>query len=422
MKRLIRTVAVAWILGLALCGFGYWWSLDAPPPDTSDLRVERPEIPEEENGWTYFVRAAEAVDMPEDTYSSERVRQLLDGEIWDEALARELFERNEEAFELWQKGLDCTTAVMSREEALDLDCRPPFSRMRNLAMLASLRAEYDHRQGRDEEAFADGLRVVRYGHWIQGAKGPLVNYLVGTALGATGCGQLREMLPDAELAADRMKSYVEQLGRYTPTGEALADSHRVEYAWMARFFAEDGLFAEADVKWSKGVASFLYHRNRTIRMLARLARGHIRNAPWVYADRVLPEMPEIPDFEDPLMNLKLVLKRNPIARLLVVMTWSALEAYHDDKCELELQVSATRVLMALKAYKAENDALPESLGDLVPEYIAEVPQDPYDGQPLRYSREKEIIYSVGEDLEDGGGAPEGTEEGQGADPTFRIAF
>ncbi len=104
------------------------------------------------------------------------------------------------------------------------------------------------------------------------------------------------------------------------------------------------------------------------------------------------------------------------------MSTPTLSKQHLRKCELELEVSATRVLMALKAYKAENGALPESLDELVPEYIAEVPRDPFDGQPLRYSREKKIIYSVGEDLEDDGGAPEDTEEGEGADPTFRIRF
>ena len=44
--------------------------------------------------------------------------------------------------------------------------------------------------------------------------------------------------------------------------------------------------------------------------------------------------------------------------------------------------------------------LPETLESLVPELLAAVPADPFDGKPLRYSREDAVVYSVGEDLKD----------------------
>jgi hypothetical protein len=78
-------------------------------------------------------------------------------------------------------------------------------------------------------------------------------------------------------------------------------------------------------------------------------------------------------------------------------------------------------LIAIKAYKIENGKLPPNLEELVPDYILEVPKDPFDGNPIRYSAEKKIIYSVGPDLIDSGGS-----EGEGwqkmEDPTFKIEF
>ena len=47
--------------------------------------------------------------------------------------------------------------------------------------------------------------------------------------------------------------------------------------------------------------------------------------------------------------------------------------------------------------------LPETLDALVPEYIDAVPADDFDGQPMRYSPEKKLIWSVNENLEDDGG-------------------
>ena len=57
----------------------------------------------------------------------------------------------------------------------------------------------------------------------------------------------------------------------------------------------------------------------------------------------------------------------------------------------------------MKAFKMEKGALPESLDQLAPDYIDAVLLDDFDGRPLRYSREKKILYSVGKDLEDSGG-------------------
>ena len=55
--------------------------------------------------------------------------------------------------------------------------------------------------------------------------------------------------------------------------------------------------------------------------------------------------------------------------------------------------------------------LPETLQALVPDYLPAVPRDPFDGQPFRYSTERRIIYSVGEDLTDDGGT-RGYEQGR----------
>jgi len=50
--------------------------------------------------------------------------------------------------------------------------------------------------------------------------------------------------------------------------------------------------------------------------------------------------------------------------------------------------------------------LPKSLDNLVPAYMEIVPEDPFNGQSLRYRRLKTgfVVYSVNEDLSDNGGA------------------
>jgi hypothetical protein len=62
--------------------------------------------------------------------------------------------------------------------------------------------------------------------------------------------------------------------------------------------------------------------------------------------------------------------------------------------------------LALRCYEAEHGRLPERLDELVPEYLPEVPLDPFDGEPLRYRADGDAaprVYSIGPNRRDDGG-------------------
>ncbi len=75
---------------------------------------------------------------------------------------------------------------------------------------------------------------------------------------------------------------------------------------------------------------------------------------------------------------------------------------------------------AVERFRLEYGLPPGDLSDLVPPYLAAVPEDPFDGDPLRYRRDGEgyVIYSVDVNRQDDGGtAGERIEEG---DLVFRV--
>jgi hypothetical protein len=64
----------------------------------------------------------------------------------------------------------------------------------------------------------------------------------------------------------------------------------------------------------------------------------------------------------------------------------------------------TVVLLAGERHRRERGAYPQRLADLTPDYLAEVPSDPFTGEPLQLRHdERFIIYSVGQDEKDDGG-------------------
>jgi hypothetical protein len=58
----------------------------------------------------------------------------------------------------------------------------------------------------------------------------------------------------------------------------------------------------------------------------------------------------------------------------------------------------------------------------VPEYLSHLLLDPFDGKPLRYSKEKKIVYCVGKDLVDSGGNREWGSWTNWKDPGFPVNF
>jgi hypothetical protein len=64
-----------------------------------------------------------------------------------------------------------------------------------------------------------------------------------------------------------------------------------------------------------------------------------------------------------------------------------------------------RTALALERHRLATGRVPEQLDDLVPQYLKEVPLDPFDGKPLRYRRREPgyLLYSILEDGQDNGG-------------------
>ena len=75
-------------------------------------------------------------------------------------------------------------------------------------------------------------------------------------------------------------------------------------------------------------------------------------------------------------------------------------------------IAHERLLMtelALRSYQSEKSRLPAGLGELVPGYLSNTPQDPFSGRPLIYRLQGKnwLLYSVGLDGRDDGGKPAG---------------
>ncbi len=91
-----------------------------------------------------------------------------------------------------------------------------------------------------------------------------------------------------------------------------------------------------------------------------------------------------------------------------VMTKIAVPAF-TRAAELDLRARAhlelARTALVIERYRLAGGKVPQRLEELVPQYLKEVPSDPFDGNPIRYRRTEPgyRLYSVSEDGQDNGG-------------------
>ncbi len=81
------------------------------------------------------------------------------------------------------------------------------------------------------------------------------------------------------------------------------------------------------------------------------------------------------------------------------------ESVYLKEAQIEAIMLADRAGLACRLFKNKNGRYPESLDELVPGLLAEVPIDPFTGKPMVYRREGEgfIVYSLGSNQKDDGG-------------------
>ena len=417
MRKLKWILAIVLVLGICLAGLIYHLVKDVSAAKDDDLRLVRLEIPEEENAYMYFRLAGESLYWPEkpiirwddDTLAPDLVADLLD--------------KNAGTFECFEKGLACR-ATQAPQSMSGQDQLTRLQDWRELANLVALRASVLFRQGKEKEAFDEAMKIVRFGGMIEGSRGPLLPWLVGVAVKAIGLRRLRDLLQQTSLPPDVLMQYVGELSQYEVDEAALADVFRAEYMRAAKMI-DDLAFGTAGSS-APGLASgwvfrrVLFRNNETKRLYAQTYRRLIEDIPNSYAQRVNFRAGD--EQSGGFFDLAgRIAAGNAVGTMLHDMLLPALAELQATKYVENMLVRATWLLFAIKCYKLETGQLPETLDALVPDYIDKVPLDPYDGRPMRYSREKKRVYSIGEDLKDVGGL-DGAEFSDRDEPTFPIEF
>ena len=399
---------MALVLCLRLFAVYLYW--DEAPPKDADLRLPALSLPAEENAFTHFQRAMDALDLPGDEWN--QIADFICDEVddqgkpvpWDVAFAEDIVNRHEAAFAHLERGLACSRIEVPSPGVREADL-PYLTNCKQLGRLILTKAFLLAKEGDVEQGLDEALKAVKLGHALQHGRGPILNYFVGYSVKALAYSCISRIVAESRLSDDTLKTCVEKLAPYADSSDAAAESLRGEYTVLARLVDEYvGGNPDAGRKLVKEFPSkpyFLVLRNGTKRLMAESFLNLIQcvgKRPGEYPNPELP--PAVAAVRKNHLTSNVFGKA--ICGAMLPATFNVPMYAFEDKVRNE----QCRLVIALKRYHTKTGALPPSLGSLVPEFIDKIPED-VDGKPIRYDPGKKTVYSIGTDLKDEGGDAKG---------------
>jgi hypothetical protein len=257
-------------------------------------------------------------------------------------------------------------------------------------------------QGKIDEAWSDLLACHRWARLV--AQGPMyLEIIIAHGIDAVACSGDAALAHHGSLTSEharRLRADLDQLARLPGWFDRIDPAERFTFLDGVTAVAREGLgVLDCSRDKESRLESLIWQfgGNETLDWDAILRAGN------ALFDRLV-EIGEIPD---PLG--KSLLKSGPrravsekLGQLwLALLTAPSAACWGVEDRGVMIPVMA-KLSLALAAYRSDRGSYPDALGQLVPEYVKEVPEDPYSGDALRYAREGEdyVLYSVGPNGQD----------------------
>jgi hypothetical protein len=392
------------------------WDINAP--DDADLQAKPRELAPAANAFASFESAMAIRNFP----AGELVvlKMILpigySKETWDPALADTVLAANAATFQEIEAGLACPHYVAPPfDETLDPFSDPWPESYRPLFYLLHLKSKRAQLAGDPATAVQVAFQELRFGQLvINDASGPTA-WASGVDFQITALNRLNEIMADVKTPESVRRECLAQLNRWDP--QALVSSYRqaMRQEYQQEVMKINGLrfgsgtsplwYVVRVDSWLCGLARIPYclKPNMMARMRIPFYRNLIENADRHYAD-INFKYPGKPKEPASAMDRAVSLVGpNGVGKKLCFLLTVPVDRLISNKCHLLADVAALRLKLALGFYEQKQGQLPDDLNALVPEYLKEIPQDPYDGQPFRYSKAEKKVWAVDCDLKDDGG-------------------
>ena len=321
----------------------------------------------------------------------------------DLKMLERFFANNASLYERFDAALDLPASQLGDYDNLFVDMLNPLGPVmdnlkivRQMARWATLRSMWAYSKGDMQEALhwnAAGLKVAN-----QLENDPfLIVGLVRCAIVSIMVDGIRVLTTDTTISADDWKPVIEQL-------DPLSD--RIKSAFFVR----------GELTFSTESLKLQAQNGNPLTQI--MMYGPMRN---IHADVHIPLIEAMEDemvwFYEYSKKLEEESNRKSfsiypgtiLARAVTPALVRGMEAFDRQHAE----VYQAKLGIALQLYHAQHGNYPEKLNVLVPDYLDELPKDPFSNQPFVYQKKGTgyVLYSFGSDGDDDGGTSDNSRDG-----------
>ncbi|MEM6550965.1 MAG: hypothetical protein AAF750_02325 [Planctomycetota bacterium] len=271
-------------------------------------------------------------------------------------------------------------------------------------------------RGDYDRALRDYETLIQLGYHVSHQQ-PLIGWLVAASIRSLAVSAVTPLLNDPQLPADAARTLLAVIKNQPdlrPVAACITSYERAialevfQTAYARPELLAAGLgsmlkFAARSPKFDINLA--LREVNRVYDLIEQSAQAQT----LVESRRIAQQLEDGLEIDHPLImpGQERPLRERFSLRIARIGLDTLTPAYTTSAQSERLYQSRQELLLAAAAftvYRIDHGRYPESLGDLVPEYLTELPVDRYDGRPLTYrpgpERQTYLLYSIGQDGDD----------------------
>ena len=409
LRYLLWLVAgVAGTLVLLWCGASAYFLIagrDIAPPDLSAYQLPHPKLKPDEDAYTYMREYARGVKTNLNWNAAQAYIRGTANRRDCEGIVKDILIAESNAFRC-AKGIIASRGIST--PSVNERYSSAFCISLCLRMVHSYRLKAVHEAANGDIAAgrATLLELFRLGSRVMELDESMAQ-LLGLAFRSVALGEMQQPLfaPDGDVA---WLAEMQKMAESMTVGdvERAKRAAELQLAWGAADGFWEGraqracrrFVSASDLNWTLGYERFSFQRNRVLVAMKEETDRFISklDAPYdvEYARRF--------DFgrrsQAPVKHVNYC---TPLCRNWIGKCCLQDADFGGSYVGLFQRRSVARsmeTVFACRRYRAKRGRYPEKLDELVPEFIAAVPLDPFDGKPLRYNNEHHYVWTVGEEL------------------------
>jgi hypothetical protein len=423
MRKRVEGAVSTWLVPLGMLLVVMMWvalfmgyrslARDIELPDDSHLMPVRSEVADADNGYLVLMASTGLyvrVELEDGSKAMSDCGEMAIGvREWDDVVVNAVLASNVAFIAAIEVCADRPEFRAPKPNGF-MDLYPYISYALKGAKLLRLQSAVALRLGDTEAAAAAASQAYRLGRKMLKEPGSLIDGLIALGVGRMGLDSYMRIVRDGASVAE-VRQWRENDGGWRFGHDSLIMTMAGEYGQVERMLAEltpmtltklselVGADPGPSLLNNRTMPGILYQPNRTVVEIQQ-AYEH-----WLGALEEPVWEREATVFESHMEELRgrLPFCRNAVGIMMLALFFPAVDSVANSWEEADLLAAMIEPVAALQAYRRATGALPESLEVLVPAYLEAAPVDLFDGNPMKYSQERGIVYSVGSDGVDDGG-------------------